>query len=420
MRFLVVILLSIFIGSASAQNTAIPDPNFEQALINLGLDVVIDGQVLTANIDTVTDLFLILGGISDMTGIEDFSDLKDIKVLATSITSLNLSQNLALETIDCNNNSLTSLTLPATSGLTTLSCIDNQILSIDVSQNTGLIDFRCSTNLLTSLDVSQNNLLTVLYCDDNQITNLNVAGASSLITLKCIFNLISSLDVTQNNLLSILLCDVNSLTALDLSQNPNLSTLACGTNQLTTLDVSQNPALTFIACSTNLLSELDVSQNSLLDNLGCKGNQLTCLNLKNGNNTNFVGIGAYNNPNLTCIEVDDVSFSNNSWTGFNFVFDTASSFSTNCNNACSPVGIDELTSATINIHPNPTTGQLSISLEEAKTGVLRVLNSLGQVVFEDTFEAVKELDISLDVPSGLYFLQVESDGQVITKKVVKE
>ncbi|MBL4592389.1 MAG: T9SS type A sorting domain-containing protein, partial [Flavobacteriales bacterium] len=74
----------------------------------------------------------------------------------------------------------------------------------------------------------------------------------------------------------------------------------------------------------------------------------------------------------------------------------------------------------ITIHPNPTSGQLSISLEGAFTGSLRVLNSLGQVVFKDDFEAVTELNLSLDGPSGLYFIQLEIDGELITKKVVKE
>jgi photosystem II stability/assembly factor-like uncharacterized protein len=81
---------------------------------------------------------------------------------------------------------------------------------------------------------------------------------------------------------------------------------------------------------------------------------------------------------------------------------------------------DKFGNSTLIIHPNPTTGSLTVDLEEASTGILRVLNSLGQVVLEDEFNNSRELDISLDVPSGVYFLQIESDGQVITKKVVKE
>ena len=84
------------------------------------------------------------------------------------------------------------------------------------------------------------------------------------------------------------------------------------------------------------------------------------------------------------------------------------------------IGIEELTPATINIHPNPTSGAISISLEEVNKGSLRALNSLGQVVFEEDFKATKELNISLDGPSGLYFIQIEIDGELITKKVVKE
>ncbi len=73
-----------------------------------------------------------------------------------------------------------------------------------------------------------------------------------------------------------------------------------------------------------------------------------------------------------------------------------------------------------NIYPNPTSGVLSISLEEKSTGSLRVLNSVGQVILKDTFEAVSEFDIVIDRPSGLYFLQLEVDGQMMTKKVIKQ
>ncbi|MBW6483929.1 MAG: hypothetical protein K0B10_12835 [Vicingaceae bacterium] len=59
------ILLNIILV---AQNTAISDANFEQALINLGLDTApIDGFVPTANIDTVISLDVSGKSIADLT-----------------------------------------------------------------------------------------------------------------------------------------------------------------------------------------------------------------------------------------------------------------------------------------------------------------------------------------------------------------
>ena len=41
---------------------------------------------------------------------------------------------------------------------------------------------------------------------------------------------------------------------------------------------------------------------------------LSYLNVKNGNNTNVSTFRAEGNPNLTCIVVDDVTYSTNNWT----------------------------------------------------------------------------------------------------------
>ena len=60
------ILIALILCSAlSAQTTLIPNSNFEQALINLGYDAVIDGSVTTANINTAnttttTNILLLL------------------------------------------------------------------------------------------------------------------------------------------------------------------------------------------------------------------------------------------------------------------------------------------------------------------------------------------------------------------------
>ncbi len=65
--------LTIFISLFGySQQTFVPDDNFEQALIDLGHDTVLDDNVTTANINGVTSLNVASKSISDLTGIEDF------------------------------------------------------------------------------------------------------------------------------------------------------------------------------------------------------------------------------------------------------------------------------------------------------------------------------------------------------------
>jgi hypothetical protein len=61
--------------------------------------------------------------------------------------------------------------------------------------------------------------------------------------------------------------------------------------------------------------------------LGCYQNQLTSLDVRNGNNTNFVVFRVNQNQNLTCIDVDDSTYSVNNWTN---TIDPQHYFSNNC------------------------------------------------------------------------------------------
>ena len=74
-----VILLIPYIGLY--QQTFIPDDNFEQALIDLGLDDIIDDYVYTSSIDTITQLHLLNQNIADLTGIENFFQLTYLNLL---------------------------------------------------------------------------------------------------------------------------------------------------------------------------------------------------------------------------------------------------------------------------------------------------------------------------------------------------
>ncbi|MCO4814613.1 MAG: hypothetical protein KC454_07860 [Flavobacteriales bacterium] len=302
-----------------AQNVNIPDANFKYYLVwNTPINTNGDSEIqISEAADYTGSIECSNKNISDLTGIEAFTNLTYLDCSNNSLASLDLTQNIDLSFLSCYNNQITSLNVTENILLCCLYCGNNQLTSLDVTQNIDLLYFTCEKNQLTSLDVTQNPVLDIFGCGWNQLTSLDVTQNSVLNRLGLVHNQITVLDVTQNTILYSLQCEFNQLTSLDVTQNSDLSALNCHDNQFTSLDLSQNPALTFLKCWNN---------------------ELVCLNLKNGNNHNMM---YYNfvctyNPNLTCIEVDDVAYSNTNWTNI----DPQTSFSTNCNNACSSSTVD--------------------------------------------------------------------------------
>ena len=111
----------------------------------------------------------------------------------------------------------------------------------------------------------------------------------------------------------------------------NLKYLDCSYNLLTSLDLSQNTALEWFNVKFNQLNSLDVSHNTALTYLFCENNQLATLDLRNGNNTNVTSFKSYNNSSLTCINVDNASYSDTNWTHpAYFELDPQHYFSNNC------------------------------------------------------------------------------------------
>ena len=74
--------------STHAQTTAIPDANFEQALIDQGIDTdaTLNGTIATADAAAFTGQLVIeTKGISDLTGIAAFANLTDLRCRFNSI-----------------------------------------------------------------------------------------------------------------------------------------------------------------------------------------------------------------------------------------------------------------------------------------------------------------------------------------------
>jgi len=216
--------------------------------------------------------------------------------------------------------------------------LDTEIQVSEANTFTGTIN--CASLSISDLTgIEEFTALTYLYCENNQLTSLDVSQNTVLNDLTCYNNQLTSLNISQNTSLTVLRSSGNNITSLDVSQNTSLNDLQCGNNQLVSLDVSQNSTLWRLDCGSNSLIFLDVSQNLALAFLWCNNTNLNCLNIKNGNNANFVSLNAIDNPNLSCIEVDDATWSSTNWTFAGGNIDATSSFSTNCNNSscfCTP------------------------------------------------------------------------------------
>ena len=527
-KFYTLFLFCNFCIISFSQTTLIPDVNFEQKLIDLGIDTNgLTGDIITLDVQSVTSLDVSNSTISDLTGIEDFAALQNLKCSNNSLTNLNITQNINLIDIRCSNNLLTSLDVTQNNLLTDLRCGINSISSLDISQNIALTSLRVQSNLLSALDIASNTALETLYIYNNSITEINVDRLTNLSSFWCYDNLLSRLDVTINTALTSLQCYNNNLDELDLVQNTlltdmnattntnltciqvlnaiaatdnkeiyvtwlkdigasyatncnypqktyvpddnfeqalidlgydtildnyvytaNINTvtslsignkniidltgiedftaleeLTCSINGLTSLDVSQNTALTILYCNFNNLTSLNLSQNTLLETLYCYSNQLTSLNLsqnttlttvscynnqltdlnvKNGNNTAIGIFNSNNNPNLTCINVDDVTYSTTNWTNI----DAQTSFSAFCNTPQTYVPDNNFEQALIDLGYDTT---LDDYVSTANINAISILDvgskNISDLTGIEAFTALTDLDCRFNQLTSLNITQ---------------
>jgi Leucine-rich repeat (LRR) protein len=451
----------------------IPDPKFKAALLaNTQINTNRDSQIhitealaFTGTMD-VADRF-----IADLTGIEAFKQLTRLLCRSNRLSTLNVSANDKLVYLNCSANQIKEIHLPASSTLVNLDvqinqitaidvsalpelqilwCAQNRLTSINLSSNKELNELVCERNQLTQLDVSANSKLSFLLADDNSLASLDLKDNTNLTSLYCNRNRLTALDVSHNAALRFLLCAQNQLTALDLRANTKLSGLECQLNQLSSLKTSthfsevlcndnQLDSLTIDAdlllcqnnklvslngsiirselhCSNNKFTSLDLSASKTLWYLYCPNNQLTFLNLQNGNNRNMYGIDATNNPELTCVQVDDPAYSKGNP---NWIVDPQTSYSLKCGESSSLA--ENSNSSTSNtsmaVSPNPTKGTLNISTTDEVIAVT-AYNEASGATYTVPY-ANKEADLS-GLRSGTYLISVQGRKSKEIFRVVKE
>ena len=198
--------------------------------------------------------------ISNLKGIEFFTNIWLLECYYNNLTTIDLSHNKNLSYINCHHNQLNELDVSGLPLLETFYCGHNALPSIDVSKNEKLEDFDCQDNHLDTLDVSQNKELVKLSCGTNNLTELDVRENKKLKELSCYESKLSNLDLRNQTELEVLKCWKNPLSVLDVSANTKLKTLFVSNTNLTSLDAKNHTALaTFIGkdCSYNIAVEGD-------------------------------------------------------------------------------------------------------------------------------------------------------------------
>ena len=239
----------------------------------------------------------------------------------------------------------------------------------------------------------------------------------------------------------------------------------CGTGRVRTLDVSVNPAtptinpngpasfcagnsvvLTASGASAYLWSDGATNQNTTVST---SGNYTVTITDQNGCTAGSlpVSVTVYPNPPVPSIsQAGNVLFSSspagNQWyfnnsllpgqTGQvcipnqNGKYTVSVTDGNGCSSISSPynfvfVGMDNNKEPMeMEVFPNPSQGKFLINFSEERTGRINLVNQMGTIIYTRDFKNFAKIEIDInDKPDGFYFLQVQTVGINLIRKIIK-
>ena len=244
-----------FVAKINASN--FPDPKFRE-YVDEYLDLRNDGKLSRDEIKQTKAVKCPNMGITDLKGIELFTEAITLSCYDNSIGSLDISKNTKIKNLYCSGNKLKSINVSKCPDLTSLNCNGNKEL--------------------TSLDLSNNKELGSLACYSCGIKALDVSGLSKLRELNCTENPIRSITFKDNDDLYGIYCSQTKITSLDVSNCYDLEILQClSCDRLSLLKL--NSRINSLSCTNCVLKDLDISGCGRLYTLHCEGNNLDTLDI---------------------------------------------------------------------------------------------------------------------------------------------
>jgi surface protein len=335
MKNIIFLLILFPFTNLIGQTTPIPDANFEQFLVNQGIDTNgVNGNILDVDAQAVTVLNLSsVNTITDITGLNAFVNVTDLDLgdnliadiaptSLTSLTTFRTNDNSALATIDLTQN----IVLESFFAHGDFPGTPPPITQIDLSQNVNLIsingdfldnvddfifpitptltsiflrylaDLTVNASGLTNLEnfsiggwrsdvdlvLPNTTTLTNLRINSIEIETIDLSTFTNLETLYLWGTYVQNLTLPTSNALDdifIILHDIRN--PLDFSVAPNLTDLdiTSNRNEPLVVDLTQNPILEQLDLSRNDMNSIDITQNPLLRTFTINVNNLTSLDV---------------------------------------------------------------------------------------------------------------------------------------------
>lgn len=300
----------------------IEDDNFEQALIDLGYDDILDGEIIHHNVKGVSKLNISDKNISNLIGIEAFSSLDTLYASDNLITTFDFSITPNLLDIDLSNNRLVSVDIPEFSKLLkNINLSNNELESLIFLRQATSYNPQTPSYYFESFNVEENTNLHCVSVKDTLYFSANaIASNPTIFSQDCnkeVFKKISIDDANFEQVLVDLEIDdvvdgfvlndsIVKVKSLDVS-NKNINSL---------IGINYFKKLRILNCSFNELDKLDLSKLERLDSLNCKFSSINDIKLFNSleSNEGLIKMNISNNyiydldfESLGLLEVIDAS-----------------------------------------------------------------------------------------------------------------
>jgi hypothetical protein len=314
---LLLVVLAAF--SSTAQIVNIPDANFKakllaaspsstiassQSFVGNGVNALVtsynsidmngDGEIQVSEAQAIKWLKIPDNSfISNVTGIEFFTNLEYFYCRNNQITDLNISNSSSLKYLNCDVNQLSNLNVSNLTSLKYLTCTFNNLTSLNIYNLTSLTYLNCLSNDLTDISFFNSSNLLHLQCEWNNLINLDVSSLTNLTSFYCNNNT----SLTSLNIKNGIKYHINSNNTIDFSYNPNLEYICVNDSDVSWI---QNRATYYQYNNCNINSycsfipggivyTIQGNNKSDINDNGCDSNDLSISNLKiaiTGDNSN--------------------------------------------------------------------------------------------------------------------------------------